>query len=267
MFSYGNKIFKKPPFLTIFLVLWLYLFLPFRIVKFPVIFGQVEEWTVSAVLLSITGLLLFVLFCRKKHFTFHFTVCDILLLLYLVYILFCSGGYMAGREYFLTLYVLVLLYVTVRFLDMNQVRFILPVLFISLITQVIYFLCRQGFTWGNLTAITGIYHNTGIWGGFTGMVLVGVYGTLLFSGRKRLFLSILCIISFVLLVCSQSRAAWIGAFAGGVFLTFSFLRKKYGSRMILPAIVTILLSIPLLVFAGKALYHLKPVSADGRLYI
>ena len=234
----------------------------------PFSFGQIEEWTVSAILLSIAGFLLFVSFLiRKKQFYFRLTVCDILLFLYLIYILFRLDDYLTVPDYLLTFFTLNLLYIFVRLLNINQLRFVVPLLAIFLVFQVIYFFYRKGFSWDAITDIDGIYNNTGIWGGFTGIASVGIYGLLLFSRQYKFILSILFLFSFCLLICSLSRAAWTGAFGGYVFVSFYFLWKKYGSKILLPTVAIILFSVPVFYYTGKILYRLKPVSADGRFYI
>ena len=261
-FFSGNTIGERLSFVLIF-VLWFYLFLPFRPFGFPVSYGQIEEWTLSAAWLSIIGLIILASFPGKKHVTFRITVCDILLFLYFVYILFRING----KEDAFTLYTLTFLYIIVRTTDRFHLRFVVPALVISVIFQACNDFYRHDNTWEILPDFTGLFYNTGIWGGFAGIACTGIYGLLLFAKRYKIFLSGLLPVLAILLVYSQSRAAWIGAFAGTGFLSFFFLWKKFGSGMIRPAIITFVLSVPFFIFAGWKLYNLKPVSADGRFYI
>ena len=249
------------------LALWLYLFLPFRVADIPFAYGQVEEWTVSCLLLSVSCLFLFVSFYRKKCFTAHFTVCDILLLTYLIYTLFRFDTFLMVRENMLALYALTSLYTVARVMDRRYIRFFVSVLAVSLFSQAFYAFFNNTPPRSNLSEIAGIFHNTGIWGGFAGVVFVGLCGMILFTKRNKIILSVLILFSGVLLYCSGSRAAWIGACGGIGFLTFFFLRTKYGLRALRPAVVIMLAAVAMIIFAGRMLYGMKPDSADGRLYI
>jgi O-antigen ligase len=240
---------------------------PFQTLGFPILYGQVEEWIPAAVLVSVAVLMLSFSAFRAERLTFRITFCDMLFFLYMVYILFRMDEYWTAQHCLLSLYTLTVLYITVKATDRFHVRLIISVLIISLIVQVFYAFYRHDGTWNMIPAFTGIYHNTGIWGGFAGIVCVGIYGLLLHSGRNETLLAILLLFSSVVLLYSQSRAAWVGAFGGTAFLSLCFLRKKYGSRMAVPMVAVAVLSIPLLFFAGRALYQLKPVSADGRTYM
>lgn len=248
-------------------VLWLYLFLSFKLFGFPIFIGQIEEWTCSAVLLSLIGCFLFYSIFRKKNIFLHISVCDILIFFYLVYILFRLGDYLYRQEYILCVYTLTLLYVIVRVMNANHLHYIIPVFVIALGYQVFDAFFRHDYTWKFFPEITGIFRNSGIMGCFAGIVTVGIYGLFLFSRRKKVFMSIQLLFSSIIMIYSQSRTAWIGAFAGIVFLSFIYLWKNYGSKVIRLAIITILAFIPIITFAIKRLYLLKPVSADGRFYI
>ena len=233
----------------------------------PVLFGQVEEWTLSAVLLSITGLYLIMYIYRRKRFTFRITLCDILMLLYLLYILLRLGEYPLRQECILALYTLTLLYIIVRILDVRYVNYVVPVLVFSLLFQLLDAFYHHDNTWNPIPEITGIFHNTGIFGCISGLVSVSACGLLLFSRQNKVLLSIILLFSATVLVYSQSRAAWIGAFAGIVFLSFIFLKEKYSSKMMQSSIIAVFLFSPLLLYVVKKLYSLKPVSADGHFYI
>ena len=248
-------------------ILWLYLFLPFRPLGFPVLFGQVEEWFFSSFLLSLVCLFLFISVFRQRHLSFRFTVSDGLIVLYAVYFLFCFDACLMRQDHILTLYTLTLLYFVVRITSLYHLRLVLPVLVVSVLFQVIHAFYHHDGSRSYLPSITGIFHNTGIWGGFVGVVFVGIFGWALFSGRNRFFPLLLSLFSLALLVYSQSRAAWIGSFGGVLFLTLFYLWKKYGTRMMAPAIAAILLSAPVIFLAAGKLYELKPVSAAGRIYI
>ena len=261
------------------LTLWLYLFLPFRLLAIPVSFGQVEEWALSAVWLILTGLFLLVARFGHRQFTGRLSVCDILMSLYGVYLALRTLEYPTARQSLPALFTLSLLYVIVRVLNNRYNLFIISLLAVALIVQVVtdYF-----FPYGSISgkasvlsgiahpvgiAITGLFQNTGIFGGYAGIVSVGLYGVRLFWGRYNQLLTGLMLFSLILLVYSQSRAAWIGATGGIGLLSLIFLQQKYGAKIRKPAIAAFGLSVPLAVLAGKWLYLLKPVSATGRMYI
>jgi len=250
-----------------FVMLWLYLNLPVRPLGLPPVFGQIEEWTVAAVWLSITGFLCFASLFGKKRCTLRITVCDILLLLYLIYILLRSGKLLSVQENILSLYTLTWLYVFLRTSGNSLFRFVIPILLFSLLYQTCDALLRHDNLLSLLPKLTGIYHNTGIWGGFIGVCCVGALGLRLFSFGNKFLLSFLFVGSAILLLCSQSRAAWIGALAGIAVLFLFRLKKRHGSKIIRPIIIVVLCSVPVLFYAGAMLYRLKPASAEGRLYI
>ena len=258
-------------------LLWLYLFLPFRFLDIPVSFGQAEERALSAVCLIPAGLFLLLARFGNGRFTFRLSLCDILILLYGVYILLRTLEYPAARQSLPTLFILPLLYVTVRVSDNRLCLFIIPLLAVSLTVQAVhgYFL-PSGSIPGNTIAvsglarpadITGLFRNTGIFGGFAGIVLVGLYGARLFFGRCKRLLTVLILFALALTVYSQSRAAWIGAAAGVLLTSLLFLRQKYGNRIWKPAVFALLISVLPAVQAGRMLYRLKPVSAAGRMYV
>jgi len=259
--------------------LWLYLFLPVRFFDLPFSFGQVEERAFSAVWLFLTSMILIILFYKKKQIAFRFSICDILILMYVVYMLIRLYRNLLEHQHIITLFSLTLLYFIFRSLGIRHARLLIPVLAIALTVQVIqdYFLyhCNllnagsaiSGTNQSIDIFFTGIYRNTGIWGGFVGIVLVGFYGLWLYSRRYKLVQAVLILFSLVLLVYSQSRAAWIGTMAGILLLTGIYLWEKYGSRLRKQIIIALLCSIPVAVFVGNMFFHLKPVSASGRIYI
>jgi len=73
---------RERAFVSCLLLLLLYLFFPFRLFNLPVSFGQIEEWTIACVALSIIVLLPLVNFATKRRFTFQITISDIILLLW-----------------------------------------------------------------------------------------------------------------------------------------------------------------------------------------
>jgi len=187
MLQIVRKIFLKCLLAAGIFVLWFYLFLPVRFFDLPFSFGQVEEWAFSTVWLFLTCLILLILFYKKNQFTFHLSICDILILLYLVYMLLRLNRNLLEQQHIITLFSLTLLYVIFRVLDIRHVLLFIPLLAIALIVQVTQdYVLYHGNLLNTGSAIsgtnqsvdisfTGIYRNTGIWGGFLGILLVGLY--------------------------------------------------------------------------------------------
>ncbi len=265
-FLSGSNTLERLSLLSV-LLLWLYLFSPFRILCLPILFGQPEEWTLSFILLSLSGVLLIASFYRKKREIIRITVSNILVLLYLIYILFRLNEYLTEPLYILSLLTLLFLYWTICSLHRFFVRFMLPVLAFSILFQVFHFFYKQGFSFNNVSSVVGVFNNTGLWGGFISIVCVGLIGLLFFSKRNKIILTVMALFIIGLLISSQSRAAWVGTFGGICFLTIFFFWKRYGSRIFLPFVVILLISLPVLIFVGNKMYLMKSVSADGRVYI
>ncbi len=119
-------------------------------------------------------------------------------------------------------------------------------------------------SWQNLSHITGIFNNTGIFGGLVAMGFVTILGLMRFKNRiSRIVLSILLAPITIQLIYSQSRAAWIAAIVGVAVLAFPFFRRLTKSNKVL--LLSVLLVVGVL--SSFKIYHFKKDSADGRLLI
>ncbi|PTN08547.1 O-antigen ligase [Mangrovibacterium marinum] len=120
--------------------------------------------------------------------------------------------------------------------------------------------------------MTGTFSNPGQLGGFVAiqLFLVGHLIEKYWSRTSRLFKVLLLSFALLLvstLLLSQSRAAWLAAIGGGIYVLFSYMKKSHIKLkpQQLRAIRTLgLSSIVLLIVL---LYHYKKDSADGRLLI
>ena len=80
-------------------VSWIYLFFPFRLSGKPIVFDQMEEWTLSIIMLSVAFIFLFVSGCKKEKITFRITIGDILIFLYISFFVLTDAIH--DRDFFL----------------------------------------------------------------------------------------------------------------------------------------------------------------------
>jgi len=134
--------------------------------------------------------------------------------------------------------------------------------------------------WQNFSHITGIFQNTGLFGGFVALGFIICVGLFFFSDSgkwmiKPIVLLILCTILTFQVSASGSRASWVATVIVIGFLLYRFVRKfrfssLLGSRTKQSGIVISILVLCLLIFSVfflNHLYHLKKDSANGRLLI
>lgn len=193
---------------------------------------------------------------------------DWLLSAYLGYLLLQLVFYQVDTKYTLTILCLASCYFLFRQLPaslFNGLLYLLPVL---AVVQIAHGYNRLTEPWQNLSDITGVFGNTGIFGGFVATAFVTALGFLLSSKRNNYFIpwmagGALLIPLAAQLLFSQSRAAWIAVGAGTLALLFPAIRKQTGCK-------TVVFVFFLLVFGtlwAAKLYHFKKDSADGRLLI
>jgi O-antigen ligase len=245
----------------------LYIFLPFRLFNYPVFFSQIEEWCVSCLILSVCFLLLFISLFIRKQVSFKLTVIDLLLFFYLIYTIIRSDNFWENQENIIKSSSIVLLYLSIRIANAKMIKFFIHILIASALFMVLYeyFLGKE--VWKGFSNIKTIYGNMGIWGGFVGITAVGAFGLLLSAKKNKHALTLIFSSLIFLLVCSKSRAAWVGTFAGMLYLILLKIRNKYSIKTFIVVIMGILLASPLFYYAGRLIYQLKPASADGRYYI
>ena len=148
--------------------------------------------------------------------------------------------------------------VSIKFL---YVCFVLIVF--SALIQALYDWFDFAYPWESFNDIEGIFHNTGIWGGFVALCSIFVFGTGVFLVKRY---KIALLLLFVLLIYfvyeSTSRAAWVAIMLSVLY----FLYAKYKKNIV--SIVGILIGFILFsIVCFPKMYHLKAESAMGRTYI
>jgi hypothetical protein len=208
---------------------------------------------------------------------------DLLLLLFLAYLLIQSLFYPTDKERILNLICLASLYFLFRQLPSRTTNIFLYLLPIMAVLQIVYAHNRLTDPWQGFSDITGSFGNTGIFGGFVAIAFVAVLGMLVHSmvaersrsvvnNCRKLFLFILLIPLAVQLFYSESRAGWLAAIIGSAVLLLPSVFRKLKNRALASLSNRLLLSVSALlliagVFLSLNLYHFKKDSADGRILI
>ena len=201
----------------------------------------------------------------KDSFPGAFTRLDLLFFACLVYLLPELTVYPVGREYILTIAGLAVVYLIFRQIPIRLITGLLYLLPVSVVAQTVYSYNHFEYPWQTLSDITGIFNNTGIFGGFVAMGFVATTGLLISAKRPvtRITLGLLLIPVTIQLIYSHSRAAWVAVVCGMLILLLPIFSKLTKSKLVF--------IIPILIIAGIVfsikLYHFKKDSADGRLLI
>lgn len=148
--------------------------------------------------------------------------------------------------------------VSIKFL---YVCFVLIIL--SALIQILNGWLDFAYPWESFNDIKGIFHNTGIWGGFVALCSIFVFGTGFFLVKRY---KIALLLLFVLLIYfayeSTSRAAWLTIMLSLLY----FLYAKYKKNIV--CILGILIGFFLFsIVCFPKIYNLKAESAMGRTYI
>lgn len=282
-----SKISKNAPaflgFITVLLSLQ-----PFRIWE-KFLFPNQIETIVSVVLMAvfITTDLLIRFFKKISGIGIAFSNIDIVFLAYVSYsycfLLFQHQNY--SYEPIFEGFSLVVLYVLFRNFDHKTFACFLWVFPVVGIVQMAYGIKNQtgSFAPGyGLSDVTGIFNNTGIWGGFIAVVIVATLGWVFSSFKsgvfhlekrlatflKRVTLVLLCVFALQLF-SSGSRAAWLGCIAGTFYIVGVKLswRQKFETLSNLKKWVIAGTFICLITLMLYGLYQYKKNSADGRRLI
>ena len=121
----------------------------------------------------------------------------------------------------------------------------------------------------------GSLHNSGVYANYIACIFPLALAVLLYSKRqikKVLFLMSLLFIACCVFVMpfTMARSAWLGMLAGTIVVTqyrYSWISKITGNIKKTSLLFVIVAIIIIVSYAGNALYHLKPESAQGRLLI
>lgn len=148
--------------------------------------------------------------------------------------------------------------ISVRFL---YVCFILIIL--SSLVQIVY--CWLGFVhpWESLDDIEGIFHNTGIWGGFVALCAIGGVGIGFFLVKRyKMALLMLFMLLAYFAYESASRAAWLAIILSLLYFVYA---KCKGNVLGIAGLLMGFILFSIVCF--PKIYNFKTESAMGRVYI
>ena len=276
-------------------IYFMYLLFPFRFWEKFVFSNQIETIVVT-VFFSFTMLLFSML---KAYGTkiFKLTKADFISGIYCVFML-SRLRYPLEKEYLFLIFSAACIYLYFRNFPVKFLTGLLFLIPISCIVQIIDGIKKFTMPWQNISHITGIFNNTGLFGGFAALGLLVCIGMILFPcSENRYFKYINCSVSIVFaaaltvqIYASGSRASWIAAFAAILFLLYKkchpaldaeypankchcgldpqspSIRKIFFKNRWL-SYLSVFCAIVLFAFSAKYLYDLKKDSADGRLII
>lgn len=186
---------------------------------------------------------------------------DLLVLLCALYMLVDFRCF--NVEYFGKIIIVLLAYCAFRTISIKYLYICFMLITLSSLVQVIYCWLDFMHPWESLDDIEGIFHNTGIWGGFVALCSIFVGGTVLFLVKRyQMALWLLFMLLIYFTYESESRAAWMAIILSLLY----FLYVKYERNVI--GIVGLLIGFILFsIVCFPKIYHLKTESAMGRVYI
>jgi len=192
---------------------FLYLLFPFRFWK-PFVFTNQTEIVVVTVFFA-SVLLLFTLVKAYRTSSFHFSTIDLVWIIYGIYLL-CRFRYPLEKEIFYQAFSIVCIHLYFRNFPEKYLKGLLFLLPVAAIVQAADGVNRFNMPWQNLSHITGIFHNTGLFGGFAALGFIVCAGLFLFtdSGKwylKSVVLFFLCTFLAIQTYASGSRASWVAA--------------------------------------------------------
>ena len=276
------------PSLILGLIAFIYVLTPFRFWERFVFPNQIETVVISTYLaLIISGYLLLRIILYFKISKPRLSAIDVLLLIYLIYTgcRFLLQYNSINQEFIYESLTLIVLYVFFRSLSFKTNGYFLLLFPIAGIAQILYGIkyqteyLRPGYTFSD---VTGIFSNTGIFGGFIAIVSVVTLGIIInlstsgLSSFKRgaiktgkVLLVIVSLFILFQLIASNSRAAWLAFLIAAIYLlvTRFDLHTKFINLSIIKKVILILTSFCLLSIVLFGFYQLKRNSAEGRLSI
>ncbi|MDR3266252.1 MAG: O-antigen ligase family protein [Tannerella sp.] len=256
------------------MLLFCYAFSPYRFDKPLVFYNQIEVILVVTALTAICTACLCVKNFRSTGVFWAINSIDVILALYLLFVLLRFIHHPVGNEPVYKLLSFAGLYFVFRHLPSRLASYYLYLLPLCLLLQIWYGYQHLTNPWQGFSDIKGQFFNTGILGGFTAVVLISLIGLIVFMQTKKNYLHKIALLLLALpiglqLLFSQSRAAWLAVLISAGFLgirygkeklqNFHFSGWKKGVLVCMFLVVGILLS--------AKLYTFKKDSADGRLLI
>ncbi len=267
MYQNGKNIHVLIPLWGVLFVLYIYI--PFRIWDFSPVFEQIEEWTLSCLFLSFSCLgIMFFSLKRKDANSISVSWIDVLIAIYGIYSLLRSPCLSRDTESQIRILTLFLIYFHLRILPITYLHVCLSLICLSIVGNLFYEISLFQNPWDTTAGIEGLFHNTGLFGGFVGIGVVCSLWALLYKYPSRISGSVLFVFFLIQLYVSASRASWVGVLSCAFFLVLRWIfdREKQPLTPKMKTIGSIGISVTLLVVIA-IFYLMRPESANGRLYI
>lgn len=199
---------------------------------------------------------------------------DILCLVYFIYNLLwlLVTSKTKNIETIYLFFFLAMLYINIRNISSIYYKYILYSFPFIVISHFIYYICWENpyyFLYEHKGVFTGFLHNSGLWGEFVAMTLIGNIGLIHLNKKSKKTSTLLIFVSFIvsfMLYESDSRASWL-SFAIGILTFFSPLIIKHLPKSIIIRTGSLLILICLCTYLISGLYSYKKDSADGRILI
>ncbi len=267
-FNIHTNIENKYP--IFYLILFLYILFPFRFFDQFTASNQIEEILIT---LTFSGILFLFTLIKANYNRYSVDRIDLSALIYWLYCL-CRSPFPFDKEWLFQYISLFFIYCFFRNLLIKNFHWLFYLIPLAGVVQIAEGISKFSMPWHNLSHITGIFYNTGIFGGFISIACTVCLGFIITSKPGEFYSSKifwLIVFSFltVQLIYSNSRASWIAAGISGIYLLFQyrgqFITKwKIGAHHKMWAGLIILI---FSVFFSISLYQMKKDSADGRLLI
>lgn len=199
---------------------------------------------------------------------------DILCLVYFIYNLLwlLVTSKTKNIETIYLFFFLAMLYINIRNISSIYYKYILYSFPFIVISHFIYYICWENpyyFLYEHKGVFTGFLHNSGLWGEFVAMTLIGNIGLIHLTKKSKKTSTLLTFVSFIvsfMLYESDSRASWL-SFSIGILTFFSPLIIKHLPKSIIIRTGSLLILICLCTYLISGLYSYKKDSADGRILI
>lgn len=199
---------------------------------------------------------------------------DILCLVYFIYNLLwlLVTSKTKNIETIYLFFFLAMLYINIRNISSIYYKYILYSFPFIVISHFIYYICWENpyyFLYEHKGVFTGFLHNSGLWGEFVAMTLIGNIGLIHLNKKSKKTSTLLTFVSFIIsfmLYESDSRASWL-SFSIGILTFFSPLIIKHLPKSIIIRTGSLLILICLCTYLISGLYSYKKDSADGRILI
>ena len=266
----------------------LYSLLPFCMGERFVFPNQIQIIVIMAyIAILVSGYLLFRTIRYSKNREIRISNIDIILFIYAIYNI-CLNLFhyqIIQSEVLFESFSLFILYILFRSIKIKHIIYLLFIFPLVGSAQIVYGIKNQAndFDPGyGFSDITGIFNNSGLFGGFIAIVFVLTVGIVIFFSQAffskyknklltylKFTLILVLVVLLIQLLASNSRAAWCACLAGVLYLIVSKLDiySWFSELSRFKKWFLTILSIALMYIFSSWLYGLKNKSADGRVLI